>query len=272
MQSYATSPLEIFRSSWRNRRLISALTKREVVGRYQGSLFGLLWSLFNPILTLGVYTFVFSVVFKARWSGGSDSKAEFALVLFAGLLVFNLFSENINRAPGLILSNTNYVKKVIFPLEILPIISLCAALFHTVISLVVWLAFYSIFISLPPLTILLTPIVLVPIVLISMGAGWLLSSLGVFFRDVSQIIGIFTTALLFMSPVFYPVSALPVAYQKFLYYNPLTPSIEFIREVMIQGVIPNPREFALYFLGSLVFALISFAWFQKTRKGFADVL
>lgn len=272
MQSYPTSPLEIFRSSWRNRRLISALTKREVVGRYQGSLFGLLWSLFNPILTLAVYTFVFSVVFKARWSGGSDSKAEFALVLFAGLLVFNLFSENINRAPSLILSNANYVKKVIFPLEILPIISLGAALFHTVISLIVWLVFYSIFIALPPLTILLTPIALIPIVLISLGAGWLLSSLGVFFRDVSQIIGICTTALLFMSPVFYPVSALPVEYQKFLYYNPLTPSIEFIRDVMIKGTTPNPRDFALYFMGSLAFALISFAWFQKTRKGFADVL
>lgn len=272
MLSYATSPLEIFRSSLRNRRLIAALAKREIIGRYQGSLFGLLWSLFNPILTLAVYTFVFSVVFKARWSGGSDSKAEFALVLFAGLLVFNLFSENINRAPGLILSNANYVKKVIFPLEILPVVSLCAALFHMAISLLVWLAFYSIFIAPPPLTILLTPIVLVPLMLISLGTGWLLSSLGVFFRDVSQIIGIFTTALLFMSPVFYPVSALPEAYQKFLYYNPLTPSIEFVRSVMIQGIIPAPKDFLLYFLGSLVFAMISFAWFQKTRKGFADVL
>nr|BFD40943.1 ABC transporter permease [Pseudomonas sp. FFPRI_1] len=272
MGSYSGSPVEALRSAWSNRKLIAMLTKREILGRYQGSVLGGLWSLINPILLLGVYTFVFSVVFQTRWSGGEGSKAEFALLLFSGLIVFNMFSEVVNRAPSLVLSNANYVKKVVFPLEILSVVSLSCALFHAVISLLVWLVFYSVFISSPPLTILLVPVMLMPLVLISLGAGWLLSSIGVFFRDVSQVIGVLVTTLLFMSPVFYPVSALPETYQIILYFNPLTLSIEFMRGVMVQGEVPNLVRFFFYFLESLFFSMIGFAWFQKTRKGFADVL
>lgn len=272
MKDYSASPVEAFKSAWGNRRLIGVLTKREILGRYQGSMFGLFWSLFNPILVLGIYTFVFSVVFKARWNGGGDSKAEFALVLFAGLIVFNLFSEIVSRAPSLVLSNANYVKKVIFPLEVLSIVSLGVAVFHSLVSLLVWMAFYSIFITRPPLTIFLVPLILMPIVFISLGASWLLSSLGVFFRDVSQVIGVTITMLLFMSPVFFPVSALPEGYQTLLYFNPLTLSIEFMREVMVQGQLPDFEKFGFYFFESLVFSMIGFAWFQRTRKGFADVL
>lgn len=272
MQAYSYSPLEMLRSFWRNRRLLSALIKREVVGRYQGSVLGLLWSLFNPILMLSVYTFVFSVVFKARWSGGGDSKSEFALVLFSGLLVFNLFAECLNKAPSLIISNANYVKKVIFPLETLPFVSFGAALFHAIVAFLVWLVFYIALIKIPPATIFLTPVMLLPVLFISIGAGWLFASLGVFFRDVSQIIGIFTTALLFLSPVFYPMSTLPEEYQKLLYYNPMTLSIEFVRKTMIEGGTPDWQLFSSYLLATFAFALLSFAWFQKTRKGFADVL
>ena len=176
---------------------------------------GLLWSFFNPVLMLAVYTFVFSVVFKARWAGGSDSKTEFALVLFAGLLVFNLFAECVNRAPGLILSNVNYVKKVIFPLEILPVVALGSAGFHFLISLVVWSIFYLLFFGIPPATILLLPLILIPLVLITLGISWLLASLGVYLRDVSQIIGVVTTVLMFLSPIFYPIVALPEEYRPF---------------------------------------------------------
>lgn len=272
MPTHPYSPQEMFRTFWTHRGLLLALIKREVVGRYQGSILGLLWSFFNPILMLSVYTFVFSVVFKARWHGGGDSKAEFALVLFSGLLVFNLFAECLNRAPSLIISNANYVKKVIFPLEILPFVSLGAALFHATVGFIIWLIFYTFLITHPPASILLAPIMLLPILLISLGAGWLLASLGVFFRDVSQITGIFTTALLFMSPVFYPVTSLPEEYQKILYYNPMTLSIELIRNTMIEGITPNWSTFLEYLLGSFIFSALSFAWFQKTRKGFADVL
>ena len=149
MQHFSASPHEMVASLWRHRELIKASAKREVLGRYRGSFFGLLWSFFNPILMLAVYTFVFSEVFNARWTVGSESKTEFALVLFAGLIVFTLFAECINRAPGLILSNVNYVKKVVFPLEILPFVTLLSVMFHGAISLWVWLLAHGVFFGIP---------------------------------------------------------------------------------------------------------------------------
>lgn len=233
---------------------------------------GVLWSFLNPIFMLLVYTLVFSVVFKSRWSGGSESKTEFALVLFAGLLMFNLFSECINRAPTLILNNQNYVKKVVFPLEILPWIVLGAALFHSAVSLVVWLVAYVILFGWPQTTIVYFPLILLPFVLFIMGLSWALASLGVFLRDVGQFIGLLTTVLMFLSPIFYPSSALPGAYQKFIYINPITPAIEMTRDVLFWGKAPEFTALGSYLVVSSIFAWLGFMWFQKTRKGFADVL
>lgn len=272
MQEFSTSPREMVASIWRNRGLISALTKREVVGRYRGSTFGILWSFFNPVFMLAVYTFVFSVVFKARWNQGSDSKTEFALVLFAGLLIFNLFAECINRAPSLILSNVNYVKKVVFPLEILPVIALCAALFHGVVSLGVWLLFYLFVFGVPHLTALLLPLIILPFILFVMGLSWMLASLGVYLRDIAQFIGLITTAMMFLSPIFYPLSALPVNYQSLLQLNPLTPAIEEVRNILIWGIMPGMQLLVVYYVSAALVAWLGFAWFQKTRKGFADVV
>ena len=262
----------LLRSLRANRNLIYNLIKRDVVGRYRGSAMGLLWSFFNPVLMLAVYTFVFSVVFKARWAGGSGSNTEFALVLFAGLLVFNLFSECLNRAPGLILSNTNYVKKVVFPLEILPFVALLSALFHTLISLGVWLIAYTLFFGIPHLTVFYLPLVLLPFCLFLMGLSWALASLGVFLRDVSQFIGLLTTALMFLSPIFYPATALPEDYRRILYLNPLTTVVEQTRDVLFWGKTPDLFMLGIYCVVTLGIAWLGFAWFQKTRKGFADVL
>lgn len=272
MQHYSIAPSEMFASIWRNRRLIVALTKREVVGRYRGSMLGLLWSFFNPIFMLAVYTFVFSVVFNARWGAESNSKTEFALVLFSGLLIFNLFSECVNRAPSLILSNVNYVKKVVFPLEILPVVSLGAALFHGLISLCVWLIFYMFVFGVPYISALFLPLIILPFIFFVMGLTWLLASLGVYLRDIAQFIGIITTALLFLSPIFYPISALPEEYQILLHLNPLTSAIEEFRNVLIWGVMPNILDVVVYYLCTILVAWFGFVWFQKTRKGFADVL
>lgn len=272
MQKFSVSPREMVASLWRNRSLTSALIRREVIGRYRGSMFGILWSFFHPVFMLAVYTFVFSVVFKARWAAGSDSKTEFALVLFAGLLVFGLFSECVNRAPSLILANVNYVKKVVFPLDILPWVSLGSAFFHMVISLIVWLVFYLIFFGLPHPSALLLPLVLLPLVLFTIGISWFLAALGVYLRDVAQFTGIVTTTLMFLSPIFYPVSALPEEYQALLRFNPLTPTIEGARDILIWGKWPDWLMLALYVVISSVTAWLGFAWFQKTRKGFADVL
>lgn len=270
--AHSTSPISIIRSIVANRSLIYNLAKREVVGRYRGSAMGLMWSFFNPVLMLAVYTFVFSVVFKARWAGGSESKTEFALVLFAGLLVFNLFSECVNRAPGLVLSNANYVKKVIFPLEILPLVALCSAAFHFGISFIVWLLFYMIFFGWPPMSVLWLPLILLPLILMTVGLSWLLASLGVYLRDVGQIIGVVTTILMFVSPIFYPIAALPEKYRPFMHLSPLTFVVEQARDVMIWGRSIDWPLWGLAIILSSIIAWFGFAWFQKTRKGFADVI
>jgi lipopolysaccharide transport system permease protein len=265
-------PKHILFSLFKHRSLIKSLVKREVLGRYKGSMFGVLWSLINPIFMLIVYTFVFSVVFKARWSGGSDSKVEFALILFIGLIVFNFFSECFTRAPTLILQNVNFVKKVIFPLEILSFVSIGTALFHALISFSVWLIAYLIMYGPPSPTIFLLPLMLLPIIFFTLGISWIFSSLGVFLRDVSQIVGLFNTVLLFLSPIFFPVSSLPEKFQFLVNLNPIAPSIEDSRRVLYWGLLPNwPEYFLCLFLGLLV-SCLGFFWFQKTRKGFADVL
>lgn len=272
MQQFSTSPREVGASLWRNRSLIRTLIMREVIGRYRGSVMGVLWSFINPIFMLAVYTFVFSVIFKTRWNSGSDSKTEFALVLFAGLMVFNFFAECVNRAPGLILSNANYVKKVVFPLEILSWVSIGSALFHFSVSLLVWLLAYTIIFGLPHPTALLMPIAFLPLLLFTIGLSWALASLGVFLRDVAQVIGIFTTVLMFLSPIFYPVTALPENYRQLLYINPLTPAIEQARALLYWGTLPDWKIAGITLAYSAVVAWLGFAWFQKTRKGFADVL
>lgn len=262
------------KSLWRNRQLIVQMTKREVVGRYKGSAFGLAWSFFNPIFMLVVYTFVFSEIFKSRWVGvdGDDSKAQFAVVLFVGMIVLSLFSEVLNRAPNLILGNVNYVKKVVFPIEILPVIAMGAALFHSLISLGVLLAAFALFNGYLHWTAIFTALVLLPLVILTTGLAWMLASVGVFLRDVGQTIGIITTVLMFLSPVFYPVTAVPERFRPFIMANPLTFIIEQARDVLIWGQLPNWWGLGAYTLAATAIAWAGYAWFQKTRKGFADVL
>lgn len=268
-----TSILAIAKSLWRHRQLIVQMTKREVVGRYKGSAFGLAWSIFNPVFMLIVYTFVFSVVFKARWGTGSEeSKAQFAVLLFVGLIVHGLFAEVLNRAPTLILSNVNYVKKVIFPIEILPIITMGAALFHTVISLAVLLVAVVATSGMLHWTVIFMPLVLLPLIILTLGLAWMLASLGVFLRDVSQTIGIVTMVMMFLAPVFYPVSALPQEFRTWIMANPLTFIIEQARDVLIWGRSPNWLGLGIYTIVAMLIVWLGFAWFQKTRKGFADVL
>ena len=266
--------MALARSLWHNRGLIAQMAKRDVVGRYKGSVMGLAWSFFNPIFMLTVYTVVFGGVFKSHWGGAGvdESKRQFAVVLFAGLIVQGLFAEVLNRAPGLILSNVNYVKKVVFPLEILPVISMVAALFHSLISIAVLLIAFALFNGYVHWTALLVPLVLIPLVIATLGFAWMLASLGVFIRDVGQSIGLLMTVVMFLSPVFYPITALPEQYRPLLMLNPITFIIEQARAVLIWGRLPDWGGLALYQLIALAMAWMGFAWFQKTRKGFADVL
>ena len=268
-----TSLVALIESLLRNRQLIVQMTRREVAGRYKGSVLGLAWSFLTPILMLAVYTFVFSVVFKARWgTDGDESKTQFALVLFVGMIVHGLFAEVLNRAPGLILSNVNYVKKVVFPLDVLPVIAMGAALFHASISLAVLLIAFALFNGYLHWTIIFVPVVLLPLVILTLGVAWIFASLGVFLRDVGQTVGIITTVMLFLAPIFYPVTALPEEVRPLIMANPLTFIIEEARGVVILGRMPEWTGLGIYTLAATAVAWAGFAWFQKTRKGFADVL
>lgn len=268
----STSLTSLARSLWANRQLIRQMVRREVIGRYKGSAMGLIWSFLNPVLMLLVYTFVFSVVFKARWGGGDETRSQFAVVLFAGLIIHGLFAEVLNRAPGLILANVNYVKKVVFPLEILPVVCMGAALFHALVSLLVLLGASALLNGHVPWTATFTPLIVLPLVVFGVGVGWILASLGVFVRDVGQVVSVLSTVLLFLSPVFFPVNALPAFLQPWMLLNPLTFIIEQARDVLIWGRLPDWSGLLIYHAGAAAVAWLGYFWFQKTRKGFADVL
>ena len=274
---HANQPISVMSladSLWRNRQLIIQMSKREIVGRYKGSVMGLAWSFFNPVFMLVVYTFVFSEIFKSRWGGaGADgSKTEFAVLLFVGMIVQGFFAEMLNRAPSLILNNINYVKKVVFPIEILPIAAMISTLFHSVVSLCVLLIAFFTFNGFLHWTIIFIPFVLFPLVVITIGLSWMLSSLGVFLIDVGQTIVIVTTILMFLSPVFYPVTAVPEQFRPFIMANPLTFIIEQSRNILIWGFQPDWIGLLNYSLVAFVVFFLGYVWFQKTRKGFADVL
>lgn len=268
-----TSPYAMVRTIWRHRGLIWQMTVREVVGRYRGSFMGLAWSFFNPLLMLLVYTFVFTTVFHSRWAGGATvGKTNFAIVLFIGMIVYALFADNINRAPTLIVANTSYVKRVVFPLEILPVVAMGASVFNALVSLVIWLLAYILLIGIPHPTALLLPLVIFPFVIGILGASWFLASLGVFLRDVSQTVGILTTVLMFLAPVFYSTRNLPPQFKPLILANPATFIIEQARALLVWGRMPDWAGLGLYLVLSLLVAWAGFWWFQRTRKGFADVL
>jgi lipopolysaccharide transport system permease protein len=267
------SPLALLRNLWEHRALVLALSRREIAGRYRGSVFGVFWSFLNPILMLSVFTFVFGEIFRARWAGSQTAGGvDFAAALFAGLLIYNFFAECISKAPTLVLSNSNYVKKVVFPLEILPLVTLMAALFHLLVAyliLTVLILFSGWQLG---ATALLVPLVMLPFALLVTGFSWILAALGVYLRDIGQVIAPMITALLFLSPVFYPLSVVSDRLKPVYLANPVTFVIEQVRNLMLHGQLPDWPGLALYSAISLVVAFGGFYLFQKSRKGFADVL
>lgn len=266
------NPLSPYRALLHNLALVTQMAKRDVVGRYRGSFAGLLWSFFNPLLMLGVYTFVFGEIFKSRWGVQSSGNLEFSVVLFAGLNINSLLSECANRAPSLIVENTNFVKKVVFPLETLAWSVLGSALFHLAVSTLVLLIFAFLLLGALPWTIVLFPVVIAAFIPFIAGLVWLLSSLGVFLRDLKQAIGVVTSLLMFLAPIFYPKELIPPRYRDLLYLNPLTVIVDASRDVLVWGRPPNWFALGLYALVSCLFAWGTFSWFQRTRRGFADVL
>ncbi|WP_424767319.1 ABC transporter permease [Paenibacillus sp. sgz302251] len=262
----------MFLSFFHNRAVLKQFTKREVVGRYKGSHLGLLWTFINPILMLVVYTFVFSEIFNARWGNTEANKVEFALIIFTGLTVFNIFSEVISRAPGLIVGNSNLVTKVVFPLEILPISILGSSLIHACINLSILLTCLITMLGVLQWTLFLLPLVLLPLLLMTIGLSWILASLGVYLRDLSQFVGIVIQAIMLLSPIFYSVNAVPENL-KFIYYiNPISYVVEDTRRVVIWGQMPQWSWLGIGTLIGAVVFILGYIWFNKTKSGFSDVL
>lgn len=252
--------------------LLWQLVKREIKQRFTGSWLGLGWALVTPLTMLTVYTFVFRSVLKAKWPGAPDSNVEFALQIFSGLLIYGFFSETIGRASTLIVEQPNLVKKVIFPLEILPWVCTLSALFFSLISFLVLVAGLVIMRDGVTIHILSVPLILCVFLPMLLGLSWLLSSLGVYLRDVGHVVSIILAPMLFLSPIFYPVSALPEFAQIIMQLNPLTVIIESFRDVTLGHIWPDFYALLNYLLVSIVVALLGAYCFKKTRSGFADVL
>lgn len=258
-------------SLYRHRGLVFELTKREFSGRYRGSFGGTVWSFTQPLFLLAVYTLAFGVILKTRWSS-TGSTAEYALMLFAGLIVFNAFSEVLNKSPTLISGHPNFVKKVVFPLELLPVVTTATALLHALIGVAVWLAGYVVLIGMPAPSVLLAPLVLACFVPMLLGVGWLLSSLGVVVKDIQQLTGMLGHALLFVTPIFYSIDTAPPVLQRLLALNPLTLMVEQFRRVLFHGQPPSWGALALHVVASTLFAWLSLVLFRRLRSAFADLV
>jgi len=272
----AANPARFVPAIWRQRHLVSQLTWREITGRYRSSVLGLAWSFITPLVMLSLYTFVFGVVFKARWPGApSGSLTEFGLMLFAGLTAFSLFSECVVRAPSLITGSPNYVKKVVFPLEVLPVSVLGSALFHAAISMAMVVVARQVIVggALDGAPVMLfAPVVLVPLVCLALGVSWFLASLGVFLRDIGHAVTLATQALLFLTPIFYPVSALPERLQIVVKLNPLSPVVDGVRRILVQGLQPDWSPWLYSLAAGIVVLCAGHAWFAMSKRAFADVI
>ena len=261
----------MFASLWQHRNLVLELTKREFSGRYRGSFGGIVWSFAQPLFLLTVYTIAFGVILKARWSFAGGT-AEYALMLFAGLIVFNAFSECLSKSTTLVTDNPNFVKKVIFPLELLPVITVATALIHALIGVTVWFLGYALLFGTPKSTAILFPIILACFAPVLLGMGWLLSAIGVIVRDISQLTGMLSHTLLFLTPIFYSIEAAPPMIQNILMLNPLTYLVEQFRLILFYGQVPALKGLAVYLLLASLFAWVSLVFFRRLRPDFADMV
>lgn len=261
----------LWRHLWQKRELLQLLAWREILARYRGSLGGMVWAVINPLLLLSVYTAVFSGIFQARWGSSSDP-VEYALQLFVGLTIHGLAAECLMRAPTLLVANSNYVKKVVFPLELLPVANLISALFNFAISLFILVLFYIVVHQQIPWGMFWLPVVIAPYVIFLAGISWLLAVVGAYLRDIAQLMGMVITLLLFLSPVFYPASILPPKLQTLFMLNPLTIIIEQSRAVLLHAQSPDLVMLGIYGVIAWVFMYFSYIVFTRLRQGVADVL
>lgn len=258
------------RDLWNHRALLGRMVKRDIRGRYQGSIFGTLWSFATPLLLLCAYWFFLGVVLQARF--GSAPQAAFPVILFSGLITHLFFAEVIGRSSGLIFEHATYVKKVVFPLTVLPWMTLATAGFHLCVNLSILLVGQLLIVGSVPPTWPLIFIVLLPALPLLLGVSWMLSAFSVFLRDIQQVVPLILTLMMFASPIFFPMEMVPEQYRAFLYLNPTTVIIQQVRDVAIHGQMPDFLALAIYSVVSLSVMSLGYWVFMRTRKGFADVL
>jgi lipopolysaccharide transport system permease protein len=267
------NPLLAVRGIWMHQNLLRQLVRRNIQVRYKGTIIGLVWMVITPLVMLAVYTFVFSIVFKARWGTDfGDSKVAFAIIMFCGIAVFNIFAESVTSSVGVITGNPNYVKKVVFPLEILPVSAVFSAFFFGLVSLIILVAGVVLLMHKFSLAIICLPLVFIPLFLLSCGISWFVASLGVYVRDLAHVVGIVIQVLFFMTPIFYSVEMVPQSLRAILLLNPLTTIVQAARHILIYNKWPNWLWLAIVTLLSLVIFQLGYVWFMKSKKTFADVV
>ena len=273
------NPLGLLAGLWSRADLIWQFASRELLERHKGAMLGVIWNVLSPLLTLSVYTFVFGFVLNVRWEnrGGArwsdmDPHLSFALILFCGHAVAHLFTESVSRAPMLVASRPNLVRKVVFPLEILPVSVIVAGLVTLGVSIAILAVCLLIFAGKVPLTAPLALVPLVPLVMLSLGVSWFLASLGVFLRDVRNVVQVVVHVLVFMSAVFYPIERVPERWQPVVYYNPLAVIIENVRRPLLWGEMPHWDRLAWITLLAVIVMQTGYAWFMRTKRGMADVV
>ncbi|PZU29973.1 MAG: sugar ABC transporter permease [Stenotrophomonas sp.] len=256
-----------------NRDLVTGLARREIESRYRGATMGVLWALLNPLIMLSVYTFFFTEVLRSKWQGiEQQSSLDFSLVLFPGLLVFAFFSECVARAPTLVTGNQSYVKKIVFPLQILPVVNLISALFHVLIGFVIWIFFFLVIKGTLHPTVALVVFPLIPLGFLTLGFCWVLAALGTYVRDIAHIVTGLLAALIFLAPIFYPITALPEKYRGAIMLNPISVAVEQVRALLYHGTMIDWNQWLIYLGVSLLVAWFGLWVFQRARAGFADVL
>ena len=268
-------PLSFLATGWRHRVMILRLAGRRIEARYRGSLLGMTWAVLEPLALLAIYTFIFGLVFRAKWGSlpmGDGTQSDFALFLFSGLTIYSVFSESVNDSPQSVLASEQYVKQTVFPSEVLAWVAVMTGLFRFAVSSTLLVIFYRLSLGNLPVTALLLPLVLLPVVFLTLGVTWLFSSLGVFLRDLGQLVGLFTTALLFMSPIFYPASTIPERYRDLYFLNPFAGVLEISKLSLFEGRLPDAWEMATLLLIGWLVAWLGHSWFIRTKAGFADVL
>ena len=257
----------------RQRVLLRRMARREFESRFRGSVLGFAWALINPLFMMVVYTFVFHAVLAARWPGpATNSRSGYALNLLSGLILFNLLAECLNRAPHLILENPSYVKKLVFPVEIMPVVALIGSITSAGIGGLVLLTFQCFLTGPPPPTIFLLPVLILPLLLLALGASYLLAALGVFLRDIGQLTAPLVMTLMFLTPVFYPAEIVPLPWRDWLFLNPLAATIGWARNALFLGTLPGLSAYLGQLVAGLLLLAVSYRIFMTLRPGFADVV